>query len=70
MQNEEWSKIDELLDAALELEPSERRQFLDTAGADKPALRREVESLLASEEHVDGFLTTPAFAFATDFLTG
>jgi serine/threonine-protein kinase len=67
MQNEEWSKIDELLDAALDLEPGERQQFLDSAGADQPALRREVESLLACEAHADGFLGAPALSFSADF---
>lgn len=65
MQNEEWSKIDELLDAALELEPPERQTFLD--GLELPDLRREVESLLACEARADGFLGAPALAFSADF---
>jgi serine/threonine-protein kinase len=65
MRNEEWSKIDELLDAALELEPPERQTFLD--GLDAPDLRREVESLLACEKNTNGFLDAPALALSADF---
>lgn len=65
MQNEEWSKIDELLDAALDLEPTKRQEFLD--GLDAPDLRREVESLLACEEQTNGFLDAPALALSADF---
>jgi serine/threonine protein kinase len=64
---EDWIKVEELLNAALELEPSERRKFLDELGARAPDLRREVESLLACEEKVDGFLLTPALSFSADF---
>jgi serine/threonine-protein kinase len=67
MQNLEWQKVEELLDAALELAPEERRKLLDKIGAGAPDLRREVESLLACEEKLDGFLATPAIAFSTDF---
>lgn len=67
MRSEEWSKIDELLDAALELEPGERQQFLYSACADKPDLRREVESLLACDDQTNGFLNAPALALSADF---
>jgi serine/threonine protein kinase/tetratricopeptide (TPR) repeat protein len=67
MRTEEWQEVEELLDAALELEPAKRREFLDEAGATAPDLRREVESLLACEENVEGFLATPALALSSDF---
>jgi serine/threonine-protein kinase len=67
MHNEDWIKVEELLNAALELEPTERRKFLEEIGASAPDLRREVESLLVYEEKVDGFLDTPALAFSADF---
>ena len=66
MRSEEWSKIEELLDAALEREPTERQKFLD--GFDSSDLRREVESLLACEERANGFLDAPALALSADFL--
>jgi non-specific serine/threonine protein kinase/serine/threonine-protein kinase len=64
MRTEEWRKVEELLDAALELAPAERRKFLNEASS--PDLRREVESLLACEEQADGFLAAPALAFSAD----
>jgi serine/threonine-protein kinase len=65
MRTEEWQKVEEILNTALELEPAARRQFL--AGVADPLLRREVESLLACEEKTDGFLAAPALAFSADF---
>ena len=65
MRSEEWSKIEELLDAALELEPTARQKFLD--GLDAPDLRREVESLLVCETNTNGFLDAPALALSADF---
>jgi tRNA A-37 threonylcarbamoyl transferase component Bud32 len=67
MRSEQWRKVEELLDAALELEPGERRRFLEEAGASAPDVRREVESLLACEERADGFLEAPALALSADF---
>lgn len=65
MQSWEWHKVEELLNAALELAPGERQKFLDQVG--EPGLRREVESLLGCEALVDGFLAAPALAFSVDF---
>ena len=67
MRSEEWREVEELLDAALELGPAERRQFLERVGAHTPELRREVESLLVCEQDVDNFLAVPALAFYADF---
>ncbi|HEX8423882.1 MAG TPA: protein kinase, partial [Pyrinomonadaceae bacterium] len=67
MQSEEWRKVEELLDAALELGPDERRQLLEEVGARAPELRREVESLLGCEGAADSFLAAPALAFSADF---
>jgi eukaryotic-like serine/threonine-protein kinase len=70
MRSEEWKRVEELLDAALELEPRERRRFLEGACAGAPELRREVESLLACETKADGFLDAPALAFSADLFEG
>jgi serine/threonine-protein kinase len=67
MRSEEWRKVEELLDAALEVGPEERRRLLEEAGALAPDVRREVESLLACEERADGFLEAPALALSADF---
>ena len=49
MTPEQWQKVRLILESALELDPSRRPDFLNGACADI-ALRREVESLLASHE--------------------
>ena len=67
MRTDEWLKVEELLNAALELEPGARRKLLDEAGARAPELRREVESLLACEEEAGGFLDAPALSLSADF---
>jgi tetratricopeptide (TPR) repeat protein/tRNA A-37 threonylcarbamoyl transferase component Bud32 len=70
MRIEEWRQVDELLDAALELAPDERRKLLDEVAKHAPELRREVESLLVCEEQADNFLDAPALAFSADFFDG
>ena len=62
MNDERWTIVDRLFDAALEREPHERAAFLDKACADDEALRREVDSLLAHDSRAAGFLSTPAAA--------
>ncbi|MGH9802966.1 MAG: protein kinase domain-containing protein, partial [Blastocatellia bacterium] len=70
MSPENWKKIDELLDAALDL-PSERHAaFLDEVCEGDEELRRELESLLAAHQKAGSFIeTTPAkgLASALDF---
>ncbi len=67
MQSEEWQNVEALLAAALEFAPAARREFLAARCAGRPELRREVESLLGCEAAAEGFLATPALAFAADF---
>ncbi|HEY0101336.1 MAG TPA: protein kinase [Pyrinomonadaceae bacterium] len=67
MRKEEWREVEELLDAALELAPEERRKFLEEVGGRAPELRREIESLLVCEEGANNFLAAPALAFSADF---
>jgi dienelactone hydrolase len=52
-----WSRVQEICDAALGRDVSERRVFLAIACNGDDALRREVESLLAQEPKSDRFLT-------------
>jgi Tol biopolymer transport system component len=47
--DERWARVKELFQAALERPPAERLAFVAAAAADDAALRREVESLLASD---------------------
>jgi serine/threonine protein kinase len=54
-----------LFAAALEKQdPAERRAFLDQACAGDPALRRQVEELLQSNDAASGFLNAPAVQLA------
>ncbi|HZS09090.1 MAG TPA: protein kinase [Blastocatellia bacterium] len=62
-------KIEELFHAARELEPQQRAGFLSQACADDPALRAEVESLLAEHEEPGGFIDSPAWEGAAELLT-
>lgn len=50
MTAEEWREVKAVLRQAMNIPEAERRVFMDTACADQPALRREVESLLAAHE--------------------
>jgi eukaryotic-like serine/threonine-protein kinase len=68
MKAERWQQIDKLLERALELEPSQRRSFLDEACAGDEELRREVETLLV-HEHRGSFLSSPAVELAAKMIT-
>ncbi len=68
MKLERWQQIDELFQAALEREPAERAAYLDEACGGDQALRKEVESLLKSDEQAERFIETPAFKEASHFL--
>ena len=60
MTPERWQQIREVLDAALLLQSGERVPFLEKIGSSDPDLRREVESLLSSDEQAGSrFLNTP-----------
>ena len=59
----DWSRLDALLDEALEL-PSERRSaLLERVGRDAPALRARVEQLLAADAAAGDFLNDGAEAW-------
>ena len=45
MNPERWNRIDQLLDAALELSPDKRAAFLDQACAGDEEMRKELEDL-------------------------
>ncbi len=60
MNSERWEKVKGLFDAAVELEPHKRRQFLDTSCGTDERLRREVENLLASFANAGSFMEDPA----------
>jgi len=64
---ERWSKVREVFDAAVALEPARRAAFLNEACAGDSVLRREVESLLASAEGTpSSFLESPPIDASSD----
>ncbi len=58
--NTEWEQINQLFHQALECTDEERAEFIARASQDDPALRREVQSLVAMHEENRGFLENPA----------
>ena len=68
MKPERWQQVDELFHAALALEPAARAAFLDHACKDDPALRRDVESLIASHDSARSFISSPAVEAAAPLL--
>jgi serine/threonine protein kinase/Tol biopolymer transport system component len=68
MNSERWQQIDELFQAAVELEPGRRAAFLDEACAGDQALRDKVESLLASDADEWNFIEEPALQLAAPFV--
>lgn len=66
MTHERHRQLSKLYHDALELEPAQRSAFLDDACGVDEALRREVESLIASHQQVEGFIKAPAINVAED----
>ena len=64
-----WRRIESILDLALDLPLAERRALLDESCAGDPALRAEVEAVLAADEQAGAFLATPAGEYVADLLS-
>jgi len=60
MKPEEWQRVKEILEPALELDPGSRSAFVDRACAGDDRLRREVQSLIAQHNEAAGQLELPA----------
>src|SRR5262245_41537138 len=60
MKPERWKQIEKIYDAALELDASRRASFLDQACEGDEELRKEVASLLASDEQAGSFMAASA----------
>ena len=63
-----WRHLDELFQAAVELEPRNRLDFIDAACSGDHALRQEVEALLRSDADDWNFLEEPALQLAAPFV--
>lgn len=59
MTQQEWGRIKTIFDACLDLDPEERRKYLDNSCQDSET-RAEVESLLASYEQAGDFIERAA----------
>jgi eukaryotic-like serine/threonine-protein kinase len=60
MTPERWQQIRDVLEKALDLKPELCSAFLNQACSSDPSLRQEVETLLASSDHVrSSFLESP-----------
>jgi Tol biopolymer transport system component/serine/threonine protein kinase len=59
MPPDRWKRIEELLDALLDLPPGERRAFLERECPDDPALRSEVREILEAGEQPAALLDRP-----------
>ncbi|HSE37659.1 MAG TPA: protein kinase, partial [Blastocatellia bacterium] len=68
MTPERYQQIGKLLEAALGMEPEERAVFLDAACAGDEELRREVESLIASDEQAASFIAGGALDMAAGLM--
>jgi len=60
-----WAEIDRVLAGALALDEDQRAAYLAGCCGDKPAIRVEVESLLASHQRARGFIETDTWIEAT-----
>ena len=70
MDAERWKQIDEVLDAALEIEPDARAAFLSQRCDRNEELKREVEALLAAHEQAGTFIETSAIKLAARAVAG
>ncbi|HKS07976.1 MAG TPA: serine/threonine-protein kinase [Pyrinomonadaceae bacterium] len=68
MKPDDWRKVDELFDAALEHDPKDRASFLDRACGSDRELRREVEKMLAFDRQAEDFIQTDVFSVAAKLI--
>ncbi len=59
MSPERWQQIERVFEAAVELAPEKRENFLETECAGDTDLRSEVERLLESDDSAEGFIESP-----------
>jgi serine/threonine protein kinase len=68
MTSDQWRRIEQLYEAALQRAPSERRAFLESACTGDDVLRRDVERLIAANDQAGEFLAAPAWEAAPNGL--
>src|SRR5215468_9034461 len=67
MQRDRWRQIEEIVQSAIDCDPTSRSALLDSACGADAELRHEVESLLALHDN-SGFTNSPAFGEAVKVL--
>ena len=66
MTPERWQLVKDVFDGALRQDASLRSTYLDRLCSDDPFLRKEVETMLASDEQADQFMEDPAADFGAE----
>lgn len=61
MNPEQWKKVEDVFEAALQRPPEERQAFVDSACKGDEALRNQVQTLLLSLERAGNFMEASAF---------
>lgn len=67
--NKRWERVEELFHATLQLEPSERAEYLSDQCAGDPELLREVESLVTEAESQGNFIEESAMSLTLKIMS-
>src|SRR6185369_6507936 len=70
MNEERWQRLTDILQLAWAMNAGERLEFLSQIGAEDPAVRSNVEALLASDQNIGDFLEVPAIYLAGNLEAG
>src|SRR5437870_5617642 len=70
MTPEQWERIKQIFDAALDQAPRDRAVFVQSSCGEDSAIRSEVERLLADHERASGFLEPPSHGSGRFALSG
>jgi len=62
MTPERWCQVEEIYNLALEHEAGQRSEFLKQACSGDEQMLREIESLLAHQEHAEEFMKAPGMS--------
>src|SRR6266513_108709 len=68
MTPERWQQVKEIFNSAVQYKPEGRTAFLSRACGGDEALRKEVESLLATDEKNGSFIDSPAYEAAAKLI--
>src|SRR6476620_352718 len=56
-----WQQIEEIFQAALDVEPAERGKFVQSRSGEDFELKNEVEKLLADHDSAESFIESPVW---------